>query len=169
MFTEFLESRKTSIQKWAHRSTILEESHPSLTLNPLRFVIQNLFRKTIWLKQWALLSSTLIQEIGKILGAVLEKSKKIIVQTDELTDGRMDRGQFIGPTYKVGESKNLYKNSNLKIRRPEPPNFFNLALRWKLSSILNKGDSELKDNNLPLSSMSRCINSLSTLKNKTES
>ena len=37
-------------------------------------MIKSILRKTIWLKQWALLSYTL--KIKKILGAVLEKRPK---------------------------------------------------------------------------------------------
>ena len=50
--------------------------HHSLTLNPQLFGIKNFFRRSIWLKRWALLSSVLIQKIRKILRAVLEKRPK---------------------------------------------------------------------------------------------
>ena len=62
--------------KWTHRSTILEKNPPkhySLTLNPLWFLIQNLLRKTVWLKKCALYNDA---KIWQIIRAVLEKSKK---------------------------------------------------------------------------------------------
>ena len=74
------------------------------------------FRKNIWLKRWALLSST--QKIGNILRAVLRKDKKSPY-------GGTDRGQSIGPVSKVDGSKRycLIAVSALSITLPYKKKF----------------------------------------------
>ena len=63
--------------------------------------------KTILLNQLALLFSTPMLKIGKILRAVSEKRAKTSHKgIDGRDDRQKDRGEFIEPTSKVGVSKN---------------------------------------------------------------
>ena len=59
-----------------HHLVEKHSKHHSLTLNPLQFAIQNLFRKAVWLKRCAVLSSIFVQKLSQSISAVLEKKPK---------------------------------------------------------------------------------------------
>ena len=66
-----------SLEPFWSKGQRTKKTHLFWTLNPLESGIKIFFRKTIWLKRCALLSTTLLQKIGKSLEPFQRKVQKL--------------------------------------------------------------------------------------------